>query len=72
MRLFIIAATILSLAMPALAQDSSRGGRHKKTDDKTPTPTVKADDKAYKSALDRLPPQKYDPWGTMRPPTDKP
>jgi hypothetical protein len=56
----------MSLASPAFAQ-----GRHKKTDDKTTTPTVKADDKAYKSALDRLPPQKYDPWGTMRPADDK-
>jgi len=69
MRLFVIAVTIVSLALasPAFAQ-----GRHKKTDDKTTTtPTVKADDKAYKSALDRLPPQKYDPWGTMRPADDK-
>jgi hypothetical protein len=59
----------MPLASPAFAQ-----GRHKKTDDKTATtPTVKADDKAYKSALDRMPAptQKYDPWGTMRPADEK-
>jgi hypothetical protein len=30
-------------------------------------PTTKADDKAYKSALDRIPPkQGHDPWGNVR------
>jgi hypothetical protein len=73
MRLFVIAVTIASLAMP-LASPAFAQGRHKKTDDKTTTtPAVKADDKAYKSALDRMPAptQKYDPWGGMRPPDDK-
>jgi hypothetical protein len=27
---------------------------------------VQANDKDYKSALDRLPDQKHDPWGTVR------
>jgi hypothetical protein len=76
MRLFVIAVTIVSLAMPmvgTLASPAFAQGRHKKTDDKTTTPTVKADDKAYKSALDRVPAptQKYDPWGGLRPADDK-
>jgi hypothetical protein len=30
-------------------------------------PATKADDKAYKSALDKIPPkQAYDPWGNVR------
>jgi len=30
-------------------------------------PASKADDKAYKSALDKIPPkQAYDPWGNVR------
>jgi hypothetical protein len=73
-RLFVIAAMIVSFslspAMPAFAQ-----GHHKKTDQpKTDTPAVKANDKDYKAAIDRLPTptQKYDPWGGMRPPDQKP
>ena len=71
MRLVVVALTIVSLAAPAVAQDSPRSGRHKKTEQKTQAPAVKADDKAYKSAIDRMPTQTYDPWGTMRPPSDK-
>jgi hypothetical protein len=69
MRLFVIAATIVSLAMPAFAQ-----GHHKKNDQQpTTTPAVKANDKDYKAALDRMPAptQKYDPWGTLRPADEK-
>jgi len=29
-------------------------------------PTKRANEKDYKSALDRLPDQKYDPWGKTR------
>jgi hypothetical protein len=71
MRRLVIGVMVVSLAAPAFAQDASRGGRHKKTEEKTQTPGVKADDKAYKSALDRLPAQTYDPWATTRPPADK-
>jgi hypothetical protein len=41
---------------------------------KTDTAAVKANDKDYKAALDRMPAptQKYDPWGTMRPADQKP
>jgi hypothetical protein len=60
---------ILSLAIPAFAQ-----GHLKNADQqKTTTPAVKANDKDYKAALDRMPAptQKYDPWGGMRPADDK-
>ena len=74
MRLFAIAVMIVSVAlssaMPAFAQ-----GHHKKTDQpKADTSAVKANDKDYKAAIDRLPTpaQKYDPWGGMRPADPKP
>jgi hypothetical protein len=61
-------ATILSaLAMPAVAQDTAGSNKHHgAAKKKTEEPRVKADDKDYKAALDRLPQQKYDPWGTAR------
>ncbi|HEY1541956.1 MAG TPA: hypothetical protein VGG01_06075 [Xanthobacteraceae bacterium] len=77
MKRFVIATTIVgtlvSGASPALAQGMGHGGRHKQTQ-KNDTPATKANDKDYKAALGRLPtpPQKYDPWGTMRPANDKP
>jgi hypothetical protein len=67
---------IISLGMPAFGQEDGAGvtrhhgrGAPKKTD----TSAVKANDKDYKAALDRMPApaQKYDPWGTMRPADDK-
>lgn len=36
-------------------------------DQKAQPVQYKANDKDYKAALDRLPEQKFDPWGTMRP-----
>jgi hypothetical protein len=73
MRLFVIAMTAVCVAMPALAQEMGHGGRHKRTQQKTDAPAVRANDKDYKAALDRMPAptQKYDPWGTMRPANDK-
>jgi len=38
---------------------------------KTEEPKIKADEAGYKSALDRLPEQKSDPWGRMRPADSK-
>jgi len=74
MRLFVIAVTVLyvamSLAMPALAQDMGHS-RHKRTQEKTTAPAAnKANDRDYKAALDRMPTptEKYDPWGTARAP----
>jgi hypothetical protein len=77
MRFFGIAMTVVglvsSMAAPAAAQGMGHGGRHKRTQQKTETPGVKANDRDYKAALDRVPPptQKYDPWGTLRPANDK-
>jgi len=62
------------MAMPAVAQDMGHGGRHKRTElKKTETPATRANDRDYKSALDRMPTptQRYDPWGTMRPTNEK-
>jgi hypothetical protein len=67
MRRFVIAVAIASLAGPAFSQGMSRGSKHRGAEQKTEQPKNKAHDKDYKSALDRIPAQKYDPWGTMRP-----
>ena len=70
MRVLTIAAAMLALvAMPAFAQMG--GGKRHQADDtaKTDPAKKKADDKAYKAALDRIPEpkEKYDPWGVARP-----
>lgn len=53
---------VLATATPAAAQ--MKGG--KKGHHETEQPKKKADDKGYKSALDRIPDQKFDPWGKVR------
>ena len=44
---------------------SGRKGRHK-TEQKTSVQAPKADEKDYRSALDRLSNQKFDPWHDVR------
>ncbi|HWX58841.1 hypothetical protein [Bradyrhizobium sp.] len=74
----IVMATVLValLVVPAQAQMMGGGGRGKNTSDlKGPEqkkPVV--DEKAYKSALERIPEpkEKYDPWGVARPQSGKP
>jgi hypothetical protein len=64
-----IAVIMVALAAPAFGQDMAGSNKHhgaKNRTQKTDTPKVQANDKDYKSALDRLPQQKYDPWGTAR------
>ncbi|HEY2137453.1 MAG TPA: hypothetical protein VGH49_16300 [Xanthobacteraceae bacterium] len=73
MRILLIALTIASMTVPAFAQEDAAGstkhhGAPKKTNEE---PKVKADDKDYKSALQRLPDQKADPWGNVRPAASK-
>jgi hypothetical protein len=65
MRIVVIVLTIVALATPALA----RGAKNQKTEQKADDSKVKANDKDYKAALDRLPAptQKYDAWRTVRP-----
>ena len=74
MKTFPIATLILSLlAMPVYAQ----GRRPQQAEEKkAKQDTSKADEKAYKAALERIPEpkEKYDPWGVARPaePAKKP
>jgi hypothetical protein len=67
MRTFTVAAVILALfAVPVHAQGKRQPGPEtKKPDDAA----KKADEKAYKAALERIPEpkEKYDPWGVARP-----
>ena len=66
MRILVILLTIAALATPAFAQ-GMRGAKHQKTEQKADDSKIKANDKDYKSALDRLPEKKYDAWRTVRP-----
>jgi hypothetical protein len=66
--LMVAMAMVALIAAPAHAQMGG-GKRHQADDKKTDTPAKKADDKAYKAALERIPEpkEKYDPWGVARP-----
>jgi hypothetical protein len=60
--------TFALLTAPVHAQGTP-GGKHRKgtgqkTQDQEKKPKV--DDKAYRSAIDRLPDQKFDPWANTR------
>jgi hypothetical protein len=66
-RTLAIATIIAALATPAFAQDTAGSTRHHAAErKKNEPPKAQADDKDYKAALDRLPEQKHDPWGTVR------
>jgi len=76
--LLAVALTILLLSAPARAQgvaggpDASgskgmSGGKHRNgAETKTQEQKPKADDKDYRSAIGRLPDQKFDPWKDVR------
>jgi len=69
MRTFVAAAvTIALLTMPAYSQGLTNGKKHHPPEQKTEESKNKVDEKAYKSALDRLPNQKqnFDPWQNVR------
>ena len=67
MRTLAIATILAALAAPAFAQDMAGSNKHHGAPKKsTEDPKVKANDQDYKAALDRLPQQKHDPWGTVR------
>jgi len=67
-RTLAIATILAALAAPAFAQDMAGSNKHHGAPRKsTEQPKQQANDKDYKAALDRLPQQKYDPWGTARP-----
>ena len=63
----IMAAILALIVMPAHAQMG--GGRRHQNDNKTEQKKPQVDEKAYKSALERIPDpkEKYDPWGVARP-----
>ena len=68
MKTFTVAAILLALvAMPAHAQMG--GKRHHGDDKPADQKKPKADEAAYKAALERIPEpkEKYDPWGVARP-----
>ncbi len=67
MQLFVIALAFALLTGPLSSQATARGNKQRGAEQKTAEPKNKADEKGYKSALDRLPTQKYDPWGAVRP-----
>ena len=67
MRTLAIATILAALAAPAFAQDMAGSNKHHGAPKKSAEqPKARANDQDYKSALDRLPQQKYDPWGTAR------
>jgi hypothetical protein len=57
-----ILTVLATTAAPAAAQ--MKGG--KKGHHEAAQPKKKVDDRGYKSALDRIPDQKFDPWGKVR------
>lgn len=68
MKALTLAVLVLSLiALPAHAQMG--GKRHQGEEKKTDPAKSKADDKAYKAALERIPEpkEKYDPWAITKP-----
>jgi hypothetical protein len=57
------------VAAPGVVSGSQEGAKRKGrrgTEQKSAAQTPKADDKAYRSALDRMSNQKYDPWHGLR------
>jgi hypothetical protein len=65
MRKLVVALIILGLTVPAYAQGMG-GKRHRGSVAKSEQRKPKADEKASKAALDKLPDKKFDPWGTVR------
>jgi hypothetical protein len=74
MRLIIVAMAAALLTVPAVPaysqQTGPKGGAiqappKKDKEEKTPE-QKKAEDKAYKDAVGRIPDQKFDPWRSVR------
>jgi hypothetical protein len=65
----IAVAVLTSIAMPANAQGFQKGIDHSRDEKKPDIRQQKADEKAYKSALEKIPDpkEKYDPWGVTKP-----
>jgi hypothetical protein len=70
MKTFTVAAVFLALvAVPAYAQRGGGGPPPQTPQEAKEARDKKADEKAYNSALQRIPDskEKYDPWGVARP-----
>ena len=65
MRLIIAAIMIALLTVPSTAQFKGMGSGSK-NQEKDNAPPKKKEDEGYKSAIERLPDQKFDPWRNMR------
>jgi hypothetical protein len=75
MRLIITAMAAVLLTVPVVPAYSQGGGNKSitqpsprqpdKKDEKTPE-QKKAEEKAYKDAIGRIPDQKFDPWRSVR------
>lgn len=66
MRAVLAALFIALLTMPGAAQFTSIGEKKKESKESQAPKRPSSEDKDYKSAIDRLPDQKYDPWRNMR------
>jgi hypothetical protein len=66
MRALMAVAVVALLTAPAYSQDVSSGKRGHGREHKSAQPGKKPDDKAYNSALSRIPAQKFDPWRDAR------
>ena len=70
MKAVVIAlAAIVALTAPAYSQGRGKGGgRHAPSQQQTEEQKKKAAEaeKAYHSAIDKIPDKKFDPWGNMR------
>ena len=69
-RLAMAAALLLVPAVPAYSQQAGpKGGMQappKKNKDEKTLEQKKAEEKAYKDAVGRIPDQKFDPWRSVR------
>jgi hypothetical protein len=71
-RIVLAAAAMVALTASAQAQVAGQGMANRQNDRQggAPAPqekqTPRANDKDYKSSLNRLPDQKYDPWAKTR------
>jgi hypothetical protein len=69
-RIILVASIIALLAIPAHAQRGHGGGKAQSAAGQQQSAETKRkaaeEDKAAKTAIERLPDKKYDPWRTMR------
>ena len=70
MRAFLAALMIVSMTAAASAQAIQgivdRGKKGTESAGPQEAPKKRANEKDYKSSLDRLPDKKFDPWGSVR------